>query len=129
MVYLDENTDSDYIKCVAEIQLEGDNKFELIPNTTLDRDVIYFSGPAGSGKSYQMASYLRNYKKKFKDNKIFLISEKEEDKTLDTIGDLKRIKIDNSMIEDPLDLKDFTEIGPCIVLFDDIDSWIKKFDV
>ena len=35
VVYLDENTDSDYIKCVAEIQLEGDNKFELIPNTTL----------------------------------------------------------------------------------------------
>ena len=53
--------------------------------------MIYFSGPAGSGKSYQMASYLRNYKKKFKDNKIFLISEKEEDKTLDTIADLKRI--------------------------------------
>ena len=84
--------------------------------------MIYFSGPAGSGKSYQMALYLRNYKKKFKDNKIFLISEKEEDKTLDTIADLKRIKIDDSLIEDPLDLKDFTEIGPCIVLFDDIDS-------
>ena len=88
--------------------------------------MIYFSGPAGSGKSYQMASYLRNYKKKFKDNKIFLISEKEEDKTLDTIADLKRIKIDDSLIEDPLDLKDFTEIGPCIVLFDDIDSLENK---
>ena len=125
VVYLDEISDDEYIKCVKEIQLEGDNKFELIPNTTLDRDVIYFSGPAGSGKSYLMASYLRNYKKKFKDNKIFLISEKEEDKTLDGINGLKRIKLDD-MISDPLDLKDFIEVGPCIVLFDDIDSFEPK---
>ena len=125
IISLSEGED-DTIKSFNEIQLSDNDKFELIPNTEADRDVIYYSGPAGVGKSYAMASYVKNYKKKFKSYPIFLISEKEEDKTLDSINGIKRIKIDDSMIDDPLDLKDFTEVGPCLVIFDDIDSFGSK---
>ena len=115
--------DDDTIKSFNEISLNDNDKFELIPNTKASRDVIYLSGSAGVGKTYAMAVYIRNYKKKFKSNPIFLISEKEEDDTLDSINGIKRIKINDSIIDDPLDLKDFTEVGPCLVIFDDIDSF------
>ena len=126
VVSLSSDGDDDMIKSFDEIALTGNDKFELIPNTDADRDVIYYSGAAGVGKSYAMASYIRNYKKKFKNNPIFLISEKEEDKTLDSINGIKRIKIDETMVDDPLDLKDFTEVGACLVIFDDIDSFGSK---
>jgi predicted AAA+ superfamily ATPase len=128
IVYMSENDDDEYIRYVKEIKLEGENKFELIPNTKADRDVIYYSGPAGVGKSYAMASYLRNYKKTYKDRPIFLFSEKEEDDVLDSIKDLKRVKMDETLITDPLDLKDFSE-EPCCVIFDDVDSLEKKLKV
>ena len=128
IVSMSENDDDEYIRYVKEIKLEGENKFELIPNTKADRDVIYYSGPAGVGKSYAMASYLRNYKKSFKDRPIYLFSEKESDEVLDTIKDLKRVKMDEQLISDPLDLKDFNE-EPCCVIFDDIDSLEKKLKV
>jgi hypothetical protein len=126
IVSMAENTDDeDYVRYVKEIQLEGDNKFELIPNTKADRDVIYYSGAAGSGKSYSMGSYLRNYRKEFKDRPIYLFSEKESDEILDSIKNIKRVKMDDSLIDDPLDLKDFYD-EPCCVIFDDIDSLEKK---
>jgi predicted AAA+ superfamily ATPase len=128
IVSMSENEDDEYIRYVKEIQLEGENKFELLPNTKADRDVIYYSGPAGSGKSYLMASYLRNYKKEFKDRQIYLFSEKESDEVLDKIKDIKRVKMDEQLITDPLDLKDFNEEACCVV-FDDIDSLEKKLKV
>ena len=42
-----------------------------------------------------------------------------EDESLDDIPDLKRIKIDESMYEDPIDVSDFNEHD--VILFDDID--------
>jgi predicted AAA+ superfamily ATPase len=128
IVSMSENDDDEYIRFVKEIKLEGENKFELIQNTKADRDVIYYSGPSGVGKSHAMASYLRNYKKSFKDRPIYLFSEKESDDVLDSIKDLKRVKMDEQMITDPLDLKDFNE-EPCCVIFDDIDSLEKKLKV
>jgi hypothetical protein len=125
VVSMSENDNDEYIRYVKEIKLEGENKFELIPNTKADRDVIYYSGQAGSGKSYAMASYLRNYKKAFKDRPIYLFSEKESDDVLDSIKEMKRIKMDDQLIDDPLDLKDFYD-KPCCVVFDDIDSLEKK---
>jgi hypothetical protein len=128
IVSMTENEDDEYIRYVKEIQLEGNNVFELVPNTKADRDVIYYAGPSGSGKSFAMASYLRNYKKTFKERPVYLFSEKESDDVLDSIKDLKRVKMDEQMINDPLDLKDFNE-EPCCVVFDDIDSLEKKLKV
>jgi len=125
VVSMSENDDDEYIRYVKEIKLEGDNAFELIPNTKSERDTIYFCGPAGSGKSYAMASYLRNYKKAFKDRPIYLFSEKESDDVLDSIKEIKRVKMDQAMIDDPLDLKDFYD-KPCCVVMDDIDSLEKR---
>ena len=121
----EDDGDDEYVRYVKEIQLEGDNKFELIPDTKATRQCVFFSGPAGVGKSYAMASYLRNYKKDYKDRPIYLFSEKESDEVLDKIKDIKRVKMDDSLISDPLDLKDFYD-EPCCVVMDDIDSLEKK---
>ena len=125
IIYLSD-TDDEYIKSFNELSLRNDDKFEIIPNTKADRDVLYLCGAAGVGKSYMIASYVRNYKKKYKGCPIFLISEKEDDKCLDSISNLKRIKVDKDMIDEPLDLKDFTDVGQCLVIFDDIDSFESK---
>ena len=120
------DTDDEYIKSFSELSLKDDDKFELIPNTKADRDVLYLCGAAGVGKSYMIASYVRNYKKKYKGCSIFLISEKEDDKCLDSISGIKRIKVDKNIIDDPLDLKDFIDEGRCLIIYDDIDSFESK---
>ena len=66
-----------------------------------------------------------DYKKAFKDRPIYLFSEKESDDVLDNISGIKRVKMDEHLISDPLDLKDFYD-KPCCVVFDDIDSLEKK---
>ena len=57
--------------------------------------------------------------------KIYLISEKTEDESLD-FPYVKRVKVDESLIENPLTLDEFKEVGPCLVIADDIDSLTGK---
>ena len=58
--------------------------FMLSPDKKLERDTIYCFGSAGSGKSYWVALYLTEYNKVFKAHPIYLISEQDEDKALDS---------------------------------------------
>jgi len=127
IISLSENNDDEYIKMFPELELkEKDGSFQLIPNKEADRSVLYFAGPAGVGKSYAIGAYLKEYVKAYKEAPIFLISEKESDKALDVINKIKRIKCDDNLIDEPLDLKDFIEMGRCCVIFDDIDSFAPK---
>ena len=43
-----------------------DGKFNQIPNSTAEREIIYITGASGSGKSTYCVSYIREYQKKFK---------------------------------------------------------------
>ena len=125
IVSLSEESD-EYVSNFEEINLKGNDKFEIIPNKEEDRKVVYLSGPAGVGKSFLIAKYCKQYRHMYKDSPIYLISEKDDDKQLDTIKGLKRIKCDEDLISDPLDLKDFTEMGRTLTIFDDIDSFEPK---
>lgn len=98
--------------------LEKDSKFQHVPSDR-NRDVGYITGASGSGKSFYMSHYVKEWRK-LKINKkksIFLFSSITEDACLDDVG-CKRIIIDESLIDDPLSAVDFTD---ALLIFDDID--------
>jgi nucleoside-triphosphatase THEP1 len=107
----------DDIKQFDEMKLSS-GMFQLIPDKNKDRTTMYVTGSAGSGKSYFVAEYCKEYHKTFPDNEIYLISENDEDPAFDSLSYVKRIIIDD-LHTDPLDWKEFKN---CLIVFDDIDS-------
>lgn len=99
------------------VELPEGSKFQLVPNTTKEREIIYITGPSGSGKSTFTSNYIKEYKKKFKNGDIFLFSALSEDEVLDK-HNVKRIKLSAALITDKLTSADFEN---ALVIFDDID--------
>jgi hypothetical protein len=93
------------------------DKLEVLPRTDC-REVGYVSGVSGSGKSTYVASYIKNYIKMFPDNPIYIFSSLEKDKAFDKYK-VKRIKIDESLIENPLSFEQFED---SLVIFDDTNT-------
>ncbi len=82
-------------------------------------EICYIYGPNGSGKTYYAANYTKEWKKTFTDWPIFLFSRRDSDRVLDEIPDLKRIAIDQTLVQQPLTMTDF---ACSLVIFDDIDT-------
>lgn len=104
-----------------------DGKLHLFPNDTTR--VYYIAGPSGSGKSTAAAQYIRLYKDIHPGTKVIVFSRLDDDRSLDVIGKIHRVLIDDSIIDNPIDLKEFIDITashPCLVLFDDIDTILDK---
>jgi energy-coupling factor transporter ATP-binding protein EcfA2 len=99
------------------VELPEGSRFQLVPNTTKEREIIYITGPSGSGKSTFTSNYIKEYKKKFKNGDIFLFSALSEDEVLDK-HNVKRIKLSAALITDKLTSADFEN---ALVIFDDID--------
>ena len=87
VVYLDKVAKKDEI--VKHFKLPtGKGILELMPTNKIDfTDVNFYSGARGAGKSYSIASYLRNYIMLHPKNKIFMFSEGDEDKNLNELVD------------------------------------------
>ena len=118
ITYIDKETDDDEIyREFDHIDLD-DGKFEPFPNLDRERDVIFIAGPSGSGKSFYTKLYLRNYMKMYPKNGLYMFSKLTEDSSLDDVKELRRIKIDKTLITSPLDVEDFKD---CLIIFDDID--------
>lgn len=101
--------------------------FQYVSDEDKERDTIYICGSAGSGKSYWTGKYCEEYYKRNKDNPIYLISEGSEDPALDSLKNLQRVKVDETLLDDPIE---WTEFNDCLVIFDDIDAYtgkLKKF--
>jgi hypothetical protein len=75
-------------------------------------------GPSGVGKSTYIGQYLKEYKKKFPKNNIYIFSPLKDDKAFDGLK-AKYVKIDNTILEDPLDVSEFSD---SVLVFDDIES-------
>ena len=91
---------------------------QQIPNPNTEREVLYITGTAGCGKSTYIKNYTLQWKKKHKNGEVYIISDLDEDTSLDEIK-AQRIVLDKRMYEDPLTYKDFPD---SLVIFDDIDS-------
>jgi len=104
-------------KTFCSVNLPEDAKFQIVPDTKKERDILYITGASGSGKTTFTAGYLEQYRKKYPKNPIYVFSALKEDETLDKIG-VKRIKIGANLISDPLEIDDLKD---SICVFDDID--------
>ena len=75
-------------------------------------------GPSGVGKSTYIGKYLLEYKKKFPKRDIYIFSPLKDDPAFKDVKP-KYVKIDESLLDDPLDVSEFE--NSCLV-FDDIES-------
>ena len=113
------NTDDDekIKKSFTKLKITDSGKFIQIPDGDKEREICYITGPSGSGKSTYCANYIKEYKKLYKNNPIYVFSALKDDESLDIIKP-KRIKIDEKLITEPLVVDDFVD---SLVVFDDID--------
>jgi hypothetical protein len=83
-----------------------------------ERKVYYIAGMSGSGKSTFVSDVIGQYIKLYPKNNVFLFSNKPSDPVLDKHKKLIRIKLDDELIEEPLDLD---ELKHSLVIFDDVE--------
>jgi len=93
--------------------------FQPIPDKKCERSIRYVTGASGSGKSYYTKQYADEYHRMYPKRDIYILSSIKEDKTLDKIKDLKRIKLDSQeFLTEDLTAEDFKD---SLVIFDDTD--------
>lgn len=129
IIYLDSN----YIKCqdnskglkckkkiiyFDKLDLDKTSIFQPYPNTSRERDVMLIVGASGSGKSYYLNQYLKNYKKAYKNKRpIYFFSNIADDKSIDEKL-IKRVQLNESWLSDPLTIDD---VKDSLCAFDDIE--------
>jgi hypothetical protein len=114
----DEQEDNEAVKFFNTLDIKA-GKFQVVPDKDKDRTSIFIVGRNGSGKSYWIKDYITEFIKRFPKYPIFLFSSKNEDENLDKITKIKRVPIDVSFIEDPINYED---LSSSLCIFDDIDG-------
>jgi hypothetical protein len=93
---------------------------KLIPLPNYETRIPFIAGPSGSGKSTYASLLAENYLRINPGNDFYLFSRKDTDPVLDKLNPI-RIKLDESLIEDPIDMT--TELtGGTLILFDDVNT-------
>tara|TARA_R110000850_G_scaffold41987_1_gene108190 strand:- start:47 stop:982 length:936 start_codon:yes stop_codon:yes gene_type:complete len=100
-----------------EIMLE-DGVVVPIWDPTRERSVMMIGGMSGSGKSYFTAECAKQYHRQYPKHKIILFSNKTEDPVFDRLAYIDRIKIDDSIIDDPITM---LELSNSLCIFDDVE--------
>jgi len=102
------------------ILTDSKQRFQVVGDPKRERDIIYITGRSGSGKSYFIKDYVNNYYKVVnKKRPIYCFSALSEDKTIDQIKGLRRIKLDDEFLnDDEITINDFAK---SCVIFDDTD--------
>ena len=110
--------DDALIKEFKQLKIPHDAKLQQVPDTTKEREMVYMTGPSGTGKSTYNRKYLEQWKKKKnKDKEIYMFSSLPEDESLDDVKP-QRIKLDSSIYEEPIEVEEFKD---SVAIFDDID--------
>ena len=103
------------------LQLKSGECFVPVPNISKERDVLYVIGQSGSGKSYFVCQYAKEYKKMYSKRQVYIFSTLDSDpEGLDKIGKVNRIKLDDAFIKE--DMIPTEEFQNALIIFDDIDS-------
>ena len=100
----DKEENDDIIKEFKRLQISNDSKFQQVANTTKEREILYITGCSGSGKSTYTRKFIEEMRKVKKDIPVYLFSSLPDDEILDRIKP-KRIILDDSLIDDPIDIK------------------------
>jgi hypothetical protein len=117
-IYLHEPSDKDKVKkSYSEIKLDKNAVLIPVPNKNIVSKT-YVCGPSGSGKSYFIGNYLKEYRKMFRKSPIIVISPIDEDPALDKC-DIIRLDLDDHLLDNPLTLE---ELEKCMVVFDDTEN-------
>ena len=104
-------------------------KFIVLPELKDEFDIVYVIGMMGSGKSYFCAEYAKNYKKIYPKNKVFLFSQKKQDKTFDDEHkdlNLEKVKLDEEFLDKEIDINDHVEYHNSLLIFDDFMHFSNK---
>jgi hypothetical protein len=98
---------------------KGDATIQQIPDKNTERSVLYITAPSGSGKSFYTREYIAQYHKMYPKREVYVFSSLDDDKTLDQLKYLKRIKIKSpEFLTTEINAVDFKD---CLVIFDDTD--------
>lgn len=102
-----------------ELKLFDDGTIQPLPR--FDKtERSYIAGQTECGKTYYCRRYLEQMRKVFKDKKIFVFSDVEEDKEIDSLKNIVRFKLDDELLnKEPIRPEKFKD---SICVFDDIDS-------
>ena len=112
-----DNLGDEDMKTYKTIKLKT-GRFQPIGDWNKERSVGFIVGSSGSGKSYYICSWVKEYKKRFKKNPIYLFSSLNEDETLDTCNP-QRVILDDEFLREPIDLELYRD---SCVIFDDCDT-------
>jgi hypothetical protein len=119
--------EEDLLSMYTNIKKDSGKEFKLkngtfvpIPNVNNERNIYYIFGPSGSGKSYFTATILKQFLKLNPGKDVYIFSQLDDDKVIDKLGNrIKRINTE-SLIEEPIDVKEIPEGS--MVVFDDVDT-------
>lgn len=121
-IYIESDVDK-MNKPITELQIPSGCKTQYMqhmpykdPKEKTYRQILYITGASGSGKSYYSKMYINEYKKLFPKNSVYIFSSLTEDRTLDSIDGLKRVKLNEKFYNTPFTIKDFAD---CLLVFDD----------
>jgi len=98
-------------------EIKCKEKVQVLPRKDLV-EKVYISGVSGSGKSTYTGKYIKEFKKMFKNDEIFVFSSVSKDEAFDKFNPI-RIPIDEDLLEEPLNISDFEN---SLTIFDDTDT-------
>ena len=105
---------------LEKVETNKDERIQIIPSSQSERAVIYVVGMSGSGKSHWTTNYVKEYKKKFKNNKIYVISPITDDKNINSLKGIRINPKSNAYMEDPPTVEDFQD---SLLICDDIEAY------
>ena len=100
------------------------NPYRQAINKDTERQILYVTGPSGSGKSWFTKQFIEDYHKAYPKRPVYVFSALDCCATLDKLKYLKRIKIKESkFLNMELNAVDFKD---SLVIFDDCDCIVNK---
>ena len=125
VLYLDSEDSQTRCEQYTSLQLDKHERFQFIPieSEAFQRTVCYAAGQSGSGKSYWIKEFVKQYHSIFPKRDIFLFSAKSEDKELDSLKYIKRINVTEELIDEGLIIED---LDKTLVIYDDTDTITNK---